>query len=90
MTEIAKVSCELIEDAGYEAGVYANQYYWDSFLDNEVLGEYHKWIAKYGTNNGLPSADWRPDSEYHMWQYTSVGSIAGYNGNIDLNVMYYK
>jgi len=52
------------------------------------LNRYTKWIANYGSNNGLPRSDWRPDSSFEMWQYSSKGKIPGISGNVDLNVMF--
>lgn len=56
-----------------------------------VAGDYGLWIANYGSNNGTaqkgvfnnyPLRYW---SFYALWQYTSVGRLSGYNGNLDLN-----
>ncbi|MFI3173369.1 MAG: GBS Bsp-like repeat-containing protein [Eubacteriales bacterium] len=89
LNAIALTSCQMIEAAGYKAGVYANMNYWNNYLTSSSLNSYYKWIARYGTNNGLPMADWRPDDSYHVWQYTSVGSLSGYSGSLDLNIMFY-
>lgn len=56
-----------------------------------VNADYGLWVANYGTNNGTaqesvfnkyPLKYW---SFYALWQYTSVGRLNGYNGNLDLN-----
>lgn len=56
-----------------------------------VGGDYGLWVANYGTNNGQPQEDvfnryplnyW---GFYALWQYTSVGRLNGYSGNLDLN-----
>lgn len=56
-----------------------------------VKADYGLWVANYGTNNGTaqeavfdryPLKYW---SFYALWQYTSVGRLNGYNGNLDLN-----
>ena len=53
--------------------------------------DYGLWVANYGSNNGTaqesvfdryPLKYW---SFYALWQYTSVGRLSGYNGNLDLN-----
>lgn len=53
--------------------------------------DYGIWVANYGSNNGTaqesvfdryPLKYW---SFYALWQYTSVGRLNGYNGNLDLN-----
>ena len=86
---IAKVYCEAFKRAGYTPGVYANLNYWKNYLKyDSSLNNYAKWIANYGLNNGLPRSDWRPDDSFKMWQYSSKGSIYGYQGNVDVNVMF--
>ena len=56
-----------------------------------VKADYGLWVANYGANNGIanesafnkyPLKYW---SFYALWQYTSVGRLSGYNGNLDLN-----
>ena len=56
-----------------------------------VNADYGLWVANYGTNDGTAQASvfdryplkyW---SFYALWQYTSVGRLNGYNGNLDLN-----
>ena len=53
--------------------------------------DYGLWVANYGSNNGTaqesvfdryPLKYW---SFYALWQYTSVGRLSGYSGNLDLN-----
>ena len=86
---IARTFCETFEQNGYSAGVYANLNYWKNYLKyDSSLNRYTKWIANYGSNNGLPRSDWRPDSSFEMWQYSSKGKIPGISGNVDLNVMF--
>lgn len=41
------------------------------------------WIPHYGLNNGQPNS--LPEFPVDLHQYTSVGSLNGYNGNLDLN-----
>lgn len=56
-----------------------------------VKADYGLWVANYGANNGsanesafnkYPLKYW---TFYALWQYTSVGRLSGYNGNLDLN-----
>ena len=60
---------------------------WSSVVD----ADYGIWVANYGSNDGTaqesvfdryPLKYW---SFYALWQYTSVGRLNGYNGNLDLN-----
>ena len=41
------------------------------------------WIPRYGTNNGKPQT--KPDFPCDIHQYTSVGRLSGYSGDLDLN-----
>jgi GH25 family lysozyme M1 (1,4-beta-N-acetylmuramidase) len=43
------------------------------------------WIAAYGSNDGRQHTDPKIAGE-DLWQYTSVGHVAGIAGNVDLNV----
>lgn len=76
-----------VEKAGYWAGVYTGENYWNS-SNLKGTERYTKWIAKYGANNGkmgnkpnVPGVD--------IWQYSSHGSLPGVNSNgLDINIMY--
>jgi len=43
------------------------------------------WIPRYGTNNGKPQT--KPSYPCDLWQYTSVGRLEGYSGDLDLNMI---
>ena len=45
------------------------------------------WIPRYGKNDGTISGSTKPSYDCDLWQYTSVGKIAGINGNVDLNIV---
>ena len=72
----AKIFCDKIKAAGYDAGVYANLSWWNNKLTSGTFGSYHKWVAAYGDFD-LKS--------WEMWQYSSGGSVPGINGNVDMN-----
>ena len=78
----AKVFGDIIEGAGYWCGIYANQYWWNTFLKGN-LEKYTKWVAKY--SNSKPGGI---SGTYDMWQYSSKGSVPGINGNVDMNICY--
>ena len=70
---------EQITRAGYIAGIYANSYWFNTYLTDGRLDSYDKWVA-----------EWRIDGcsytkKYKMWQYTSDGSVAGISGRVDMN-----
>ena len=73
---------EIIEAEGYWCGIYANQYWWRTYLKNG-LDRYTKWVAKYSDEK--PSGI---SGTYDIWQYSSKGSVPGIEGNVDMNICY--
>ena len=84
LTYFAEEFCEKIKDMGYKAGVYANQYWFNTFLNVSKIASFGNsiWCAKY--------SDTKPNisSNYDIWQYSSTGRVDGINGNVDMNYMY--
>lgn len=85
--------CKIVEGAGYYAGVYASQSWFDNQLKGDELTRYDKWVALWPTYNkkqkGL-SVDPSSRTGLSMWQFTSVGRLSGYNGNLDVNYAYHE
>ena len=82
-TQNAKVFCKEIEEAGYDAMIYSNML-WEAYeLDLEKLLDYPVWYADY---EELPQTPYK----FTMWQYSSTGSVAGIEGNVDLNIQLLK
>ena len=73
---------DLIEEAGFWCGIYANQYWWRTYL-KDGLDRFTKWVAKYSTEKPTGIS-----GTYDMWQYSSKGSVPGINGNVDMNICY--
>ena len=74
--------CKVVENAGYDAMVYANS----SFLNNhlyadEISSKYEIWLARYNSYAGY-------EGDYSYWQYTSTGSVKGISGSVDMNFRY--
>lgn len=84
LTEYALEFCKQITAAGYRAGVYANQNWFQNYIDVARISEagYVIWCAKY--SNNPPSIA----TKYDIWQYTSSGRVEGIEGDVDLNHMY--
>lgn len=80
-TAVCQTFCKTIENAGYQAGIYASRNWFKNNLYTQQLDGYNIWLAEY---RQTPMYDER----YDMWQYTSSGSVAGINGRVDLNVSY--
>lgn len=81
-TAIAEAFCQTIADAGYQAGIYSSKSYFLDYLDPDYLStKYNIWLAHYTTETNYKG-------DYHLWQYTSTGSVKGISGNVDMNVLY--
>lgn len=79
-TEAIKAFCEEVKRQGYEPMIYASLTWFKDELDMSKL-PYKVWVAQYNS-----TCDYK--GSYVMWQYTSEGKIAGYNGRIDMNHCY--
>lgn len=80
-TLVCEAFCRTIENAGYEAGVYASRNWLNNNLQTERLEQYQIWLAEY---RSVPLYQ----GYYQMWQYTSKGRINGIKGNVDINISY--
>ena len=84
LTNFALEYCKEITKAGYKAGVYANENWFNNYLDCSKIANYGYsiWCAKYSDNKPNISCN------YDIWQYTSEGRINGINTVVDMNNMY--
>lgn len=84
LTNFALEFCKQITQAGYKAGVYANENWFRNYLQVSTIASYGYsiWCAKYSSNK--PNIT----SNYDIWQYSSTGKINGITGNVDINYMY--
>lgn len=81
LTQCARVFCEAVEQAGYEAMVYSNPDLARSLLQLTELTDYRFWLALYADTMSYPyQAD--------FWQYTNTGSVSGIEGDVDINLMF--
>lgn len=81
-TEIAKIQLNMLEKAGYYAGLYGNEYDLLNITSNDELrNRYGLWVANWSK---------KPDSEKFptkiLWQHTSKGRVNGIEGNVDLSI----
>lgn len=80
-TDIVIAFLETVKAAGYKPMVYANMEMYSVLLEIERLEEYDKWFAYYGEQMYFPY-------HYDVWQYTEKGTVAGINGNVDMNISF--
>lgn len=78
---IATTFCNTLSAAGYRVGIYANQYWFESVLKNDhavfspesmAANGWSRWVARY--SNGTSSSEVQNTD---IWQFTSIGKIAG-------------
>lgn len=79
----AREYCTMIEDAGYDAGIYASLTWFNKYLNDSSLDGYSKWVAQWNSTctYGKP---------FRLWQCTSNGSVAGVSGRVDINFDFSK
>lgn len=80
-TVIVNAFCQTIQNAGFEAGVYASRNWYLNNLELDASYDHKIWLAEYRQTPEY-------EGKYDMWQYTSSGSVAGIEGRVDLNVSY--
>ena len=82
--QIAQAFFSTLEAAGYKnLGIYSNVSRFDSKLADgkltaSIFNQYPKWVASYNDTC-------KYQGNYHMWQYSNVGTIDGISENVDLN-----
>lgn len=91
LRNICARECNMFEQAGYYANIYANTSWWRNQLAG--LDRYDKWVAHWPTRGGKQLGDaTSPDGENAnncgIWQFTSEGKLNGYGGNLDMNYAY--
>lgn len=86
IVERAKRWAQIMTENGYTVGIYSSTYWWSHYL-KDLSNFPNKWVANWGNNDGKPHT--KPsNSNMILWQYTSVGRVAGINGNVDCNLYY--
>lgn len=81
LTECAAVFCDVVESAGYDAGIYLNRQQGYYRYDLSRLSDYALWVADY---NDYPDFYYAFD----MWQYSDSGALDGMPTQADLNLLF--
>lgn len=84
--DCAVAFCESVKAAGYVPGVYTFRSWFTSYMPG--FDDYTIWIADFGPNTGYPNDPPYIGVGYDAWQYTSVGSVQGIDGNVDMSEFY--
>ena len=81
LVNICTTFCDILNEKGYNAGIYACLNWFDNQLNSSKLDKYPKWVAQWGNSCTYKK-------EYQVWQYSDAGIISGISGNIDLDIIY--
>ena len=79
--ELSQIFYNMLSDAGYEVGFYANKYWWNTKLTDSWYDQHPRWVAQYNYQ-----CDYAKN--YDMWQATPTGKIDGISTNVDINFDY--
>ena len=79
---MAETYCNIIQNAGFEPGVYASLNWWRNYLNDAKFNSWDRWVAQY-------YSECTYEGTYSMWQYSSEGRVDGIRGNVDVN-WYFK
>lgn len=78
-TQCCVAFIQVIEAAGYKAGLYGSQDWLDNKIDDSQIPETATvWVAQYGNECTYKG-------RYTIWQYTSSGKVNGISGRVDVN-----
>ena len=80
-TNLTKLFCQLVEEAGHKPIIYHNVEMGALMIDVAQLEEYDKWLAYYNDDMYYPY-------EYKIWQYSDKGRVNGIDGDVDLNICF--
>ena len=81
LCDCARTFCDTIAGAGYDPMIYFTQYlaYRKYILRN--LADCAFWYAQYDPQPRIAF-------DFDMWQYSETGTVAGIEGNVDLNIYF--
>lgn len=81
-TAIAKAFLEVVEQAGYFAGIYSSKAHLENCITEELRARYAVWVSHYGVDKTTYHG------QYGIWQKSSTGKVYGISGNVDVNECY--
>ncbi len=80
VTDLVNTACQMLEKAGYFAGVYTYTNFANNYIYMNQLTAYTTWIAEYNSTCNYTG-------DYAMWQYGCEGSVGGISP-VDVNYSY--
>lgn len=83
LSQLTQMALAILDQRGYYPMLYTGDYFYRDNLIGSYFDGYDKWIAHYGA----PVVS-LPQGQYHIWQYTDVGTVPGISGDVDMNYGY--
>jgi lysozyme len=80
LTDMVIEFCEAVRAAGYYPMLYTNLNWARNYLDMSRLKKYDLWFARYNSTPGYDGIS--------MWQFSSIGSVPGITGSVDMDISY--
>jgi fibronectin type 3 domain-containing protein/GH25 family lysozyme M1 (1,4-beta-N-acetylmuramidase) len=77
--QIAQTFCDVVEEAGYRAGIYANLNWWTNYLPSSEYDQWDRWVAQYN-NTGCTYT-----GNFSFWQQSCAGKITGIAEAVDID-----
>ena len=72
-----------IKSKGYDPMMYASKNAFNTRWTMSKFSNFKIWLAHYTEKTDYTG-------RYNMWQHTSKGTVDGINGNVDMNIAYFK
>lgn len=79
---MAEAFLDILENAGYYAGIYSSKSHLENYFTEDILRRYTVWVAHYGVSKTSYKYP------FDMWQYSSDGSVPGISHRCDMNYCY--
>lgn len=79
-SERAIVFCDILKNAGYKVGVYADLDFWQNYLRGLDGYTCYRWVAKW--------SEPKPSGQVDIWQYNAYGKVPGIGNGVDLDRAY--
>lgn len=78
--QMAQKFCDIISQAGYRVGIYANTSWWNTYLTNSAFdnANWSKWVAQWNSVCEYGKS-------YDMWQCSDGYGVSGISTSVDLN-----
>lgn len=79
INELFEVFQKELAKENYQAMLYSSKFYLENIWENS--NDYPVWLAHYTKNTSY-------SGNYFIWQMSNLGTIAGINGDVDINILY--